>query len=88
MLIITELYVSLEFNSGGEIDYMLVIRNPGYRRKMCLLLQIVITQYTINITLTKKKVNDLSKSKPCHVGIQWIALTEYFQMSTHIPGLQ
>ena len=24
-------------------------------------------------------------SKPCHVGIHWIALTEYSQMSTHLP---
>ena len=27
-------------------------------------------------------------SKPCHVGIHWIALTAYFQMSTHLPGFQ
>ena len=27
-------------------------------------------------------------SKPCHVGIHWIALVEYSQMSTHIPGFQ
>ena len=26
--------------------------------------------------------------KPCHVGIHWIALAEYFQMSTHMPGFQ
>ena len=25
-------------------------------------------------------------SKPCHVGIHWIALAEYSQMSTHMPG--
>ena len=25
-------------------------------------------------------------SKPCHVGIHWIAFTEYSQMSTHMPG--
>ena len=25
-------------------------------------------------------------SKPCHIGIHWIALTEYSQMSTHITG--
>ena len=24
----------------------------------------------------------------CHVGIHWIALAEYFQMSTHLPGFQ
>ena len=27
-------------------------------------------------------------SKPCHVGSHWITLTEYSQMSTHLPGLQ
>ena len=27
-------------------------------------------------------------SKPCHVGVHWIALIEYFQMSTHLPGFQ
>ena len=26
--------------------------------------------------------------KPCHVGIHWIALTEYSQMSTHMQGFQ
>ena len=27
-------------------------------------------------------------SKPCHLGIHWIALAEHSQMSTHIPGFQ
>ena len=27
-------------------------------------------------------------SKPCHIGIHWIDLTEYFYMSTHLPGFQ
>ena len=27
-------------------------------------------------------------SKPCRVGIHWIALTVCFQMSTHVPRLQ
>ena len=27
-------------------------------------------------------------SKPCNVGIHWIALTEYSQMSTHMSGFQ
>ena len=26
--------------------------------------------------------------KPCHVGIHWIVLVEYSQMSTHLPGFQ
>ena len=27
-------------------------------------------------------------SKPCHVGINWIALAKYSRMSTHLPGFQ
>ena len=27
-------------------------------------------------------------SKPCHVGIHWIALAEYSGMSTHVLGFQ
>ena len=27
-------------------------------------------------------------SKPCHVGIHWIGLNEYSQMSTHLTGFQ
>ena len=35
------------------------------------------------------KHNDFLKlSRPCHVGIHWIALAEYTQMSTHMPGFQ
>ena len=32
--------------------------------------------------------NVLKPSKPGHVGIHWKALTEYSQMSTHVPGFQ
>ena len=30
----------------------------------------------------------LKPSEPYHVGIHWIALAEYFQMCTHLPGFQ
>ena len=30
----------------------------------------------------------LKSPKPCHVGMHWIALTEYSQMSTHVPGFR
>ena len=30
----------------------------------------------------------LKPPKPCCVGIHWIALAEYSQMSTHLPGFQ
>ena len=33
--------------------------------------------------------NDFCKpSQPCYVGIHWIALAEYSQMSTHVPRFQ
>ena len=33
--------------------------------------------------------NDFWKpSKPCHIGIHWVAPAEYSQMSTHVPGCQ
>ena len=39
-------------------------------------------------TLSKtQRGKDIRKtSEPCHVGIHWIALPEYFQMSTYMPG--
>ena len=30
----------------------------------------------------------IKTSKPCHIGIHPIALTEYSQMSAHLPGFQ
>ena len=30
----------------------------------------------------------LRPTKPCHVGIHWIALAESSQMSSHVPGFQ
>ena len=36
-----------------------------------------------------KECKDIWKpSKPCHVDINWIALFEFSQMSTHVPGFQ
>ena len=32
--------------------------------------------------------NHIKDHLPCHVGIHWKALTEYCQMSTHVPGFQ
>ena len=34
------------------------------------------------------KDKDAKASKPCHVGIHFIAVIEYSQMSTHVPGFQ
>ena len=40
----------------------------------------------IESTRTQKSLKTIYK--PCHVGIHFIALVEYFQMSTHMPGFQ
>ena len=35
------------------------------------------------------RAHDFRKSsKPSYVGIHWIALAEYLQMNTHMPGFQ
>ena len=36
----------------------------------------------------QERNNFCKPSKPCHVGIYWIALAQYSQMSTHVPGFQ
>ena len=59
--------------------------------------KILIVPYDIDISLTLLMLRSLScnaqkcktlgkLSKPYHVGIHWKALTEYSQMSTHMPG--
>ena len=46
----------------------------------------VSTLQMLSATFIQSK--DANIFKPCHVGIHWIALTEYSQMSTHLPGFQ
>ena len=50
-------------------------------------LSILLTLPMLRLLLPKAQwCKDFWKpSKPCHVGIHWIALTEYSQMSTHLP---
>ena len=49
--------------------------NPSYMRRL--------------LSSTAQGSEDFWKTfKPCHVGIHWKALTEFFQMSTHVPGFQ
>ena len=56
-------------------------------------------RHVISISLTFPMLRRLSSkaqgrnffwkpSKPCNVGIRWIAFTEYSQMSTHMPFFQ
>ena len=50
-----------------------------------------LTLQMLGLLLSKAqgcKQRFLKPSKPCHVGIHWIALAEFSQMSTHIPRFQ
>ena len=53
-------------------------------------LKSVLTLLRLRLLLFKAKgPKDFWKSsKPCHVGIHWIALAECSQLSTHVPGFQ
>ena len=50
----------------------------------------VLTLPMLRLLLSKAQrwKNLWKQSKPCHVGIHWIALDEYSQMSTHMPGFR
>ena len=49
-----------------------------------------LTLPMLRLLLAKAQVcKDFGKaSKPCHVGIHWIALTEHSHMRTHMPRFQ
>ena len=40
------------------------------------------------IVQSTRRQRSLKPSKPCHVGIHWIALLEYSQVNIHVPGFQ
>ena len=48
----------------------------------------LVYPYNAEATFVKSTRSQRFKSKSCHVGIHWKALTECSQMSTHVPGLQ
>ena len=50
--------------------------------------QDILTLPMLRLFLSKAQehIDLLKPSKPCHVGIHWIALAENSYMSTHLPG--
>ena len=48
------------------------------------------TRMHLTLPMLRLLSSNAQVCKPCHVGIHWIALTEYFHMSTHVhvPGFQ
>ena len=49
---------------------------------------LTLSMLSLLLSKTPEHKDFWKPSKPCHVGILWIALAEYFQMSTHLPGFQ
>ena len=52
------------------------------------LVRLTLPMMRLLLSKTHKCKDFWKPSEPCHVGIHWKALTEYFQMSTHLPGFQ
>ena len=52
--------------------------------KWCIGLTLPMLRLLLSKAQDRKDFINLSK--PCHVGIHWIALAEYSHMSTHLPG--
>ena len=47
-----------------------------------------LTPPMLRVPVISSKAHRLKASKPCHIVIHWVALTEYSQMSTHVRGFQ
>ena len=49
-----------------------------------------LTHMHLTLPMLRLLSSNAQVCKPCHVGIHWIALTEYFHMSTHVhvPAFQ
>ena len=83
--------VQLPMNTREVVSYYhscMVAHAPmlSNNGKQCLALTLPMPSLSF---LQSTRTHNLWKaSKPCHVGIHWIALHEYSQMSTHLPGFQ
>ena len=81
---------------GLELLCVLNVRNISEGGcRWCLLkgpamIRTLLTSSMLRLLSSKaQRSKDFWKpSNPCHVGINWIALTEYSQMSTHLLGFQ
>ena len=47
-----------------------------------------LTRMHLTLPMLRLLSSNAQVCKPCHVGIHWIVLTEYFHMSVHVPGFQ
>ena len=56
--------------------------------KMMIVMMVMTMKMMIVMMVTMMMMMIIKTSKPCHIGIHSIALTEYSQMSAHLPGFQ
>ena len=64
---------------------------PGgllYGNHFSLILDLTLPMLRLLSSKAQGHKDFLKPSKPGHFGIHWIALAEYSQMSTHVPGFQ
>ena len=59
-----------------------------HQLRISKLLHLTLPMLRLHSPKAQERKNLWKPSKPCHVGIHWIALTEYSQMSTHLPGFR
>ena len=50
--------------------------------------KMILNPSNAEATYVQSRMNFWKPSKSCHVGIEWKAVAEYSQMSTHVPGIQ
>ena len=72
----------------------------GFNHFSCFLLHFVLAKLVTSFMRVTLSNVDISfaintrmqrfgkSSKPCHIGIRWISLAKYSQMSTHVPGFK
>ena len=88
----------LEFRSPGRWDYAIcralqdihVYMRPDMKasRNNSLLLALNPSNAEATFIQSTRTQIFLKAIEPCRVGIHWNALTEYFHMSTHLPGFR
>ena len=66
-----------------------------FKREICINLLFVTFSAMLNLQILRllsRKAQGLKHFeklyKPCHVGIHWTALAEYYHMSSNMPGFQ
>ena len=75
-----------DFGTVREFLYIFRMNIPGTLYHINTVLSLPMLRLLPSKALGRKDC--FKPSKPCHVGIHWIALAEYSQMSNHVPGFE